>query len=269
MFIAFGTPFGGSASPAHYRHRAIVQASRLSDTFVSIEIDLAIVSKARNEIVEALPPNVDALWFVDSDILLPNNAGQLLDYLSDETPVVSGLYFSRKPPHLPQVYFHATSDPYSFSYLPVIQIPPRPFFADATGAGCLIVRTDVLRELADRHQEAAAKAKEWLNSCEAFKSEALGPTEEAAKHFLQMGLRLGAHFEFLQGVGEDFYFCNQLYRYLGIRPLVVPEVECGHEATVSITRAHFQASMGQGPVQYSAKLVSEQMGDLPRKGEVI
>lgn len=239
MFVTVCTPFGAVASPAHQRSLAIAQSNALSHTFMTAEIDLHIVSKARVDLLTVLPPQCDVAWFVDSDVLLPPNAATLLDYI-EENPVVSGLYFARQPPHFPQVYNRAAPGFTTFAYLPIITIPVEPTHYDAVGAGCLAIRTDVIKEMASAHEAWKERVKEWANE----------PTNEQlpseVRRAVELGLSLNAHFEFLNVVGEDFWFCEQLYHYLNIRPLLVPSVECGHETSVAIGRGHFVEQLKAG-----------------------
>jgi len=249
MFVVFATPFGKPATPDHYRGKSIVQAASLSHTFSYAEADLMIVSKARNSLVEVLPPDADVVWFVDADIILPQGAEVLLEYVQHPTsPVVSGLYFSRQAPHMPQVYNRAQPGPTNFAFLPVITIPDKPFHADAVGAGCLVMQMDVLRCMAEEHAKWQAQVKKWSKRWLAQRTRRGSDLRVtmAVQRALELGTSLTAHWEFLEVCGEDFYFCEQLRQYLDVRPLVVPSVECAHEITTHVTRDTFQRAIGGG-----------------------
>jgi len=254
MLVVFATPFGRPASPDHYRGKAVVQAASLSHTFTNAEADLMIVSKARNALIDVLPSEADVVWFVDADITLPVGAEVLLDYVQQPTsPVVSGLYFGRYPPHLPQVYNRAQPGPANFAFLPLVTIPDKPFYADAVGAGCLLVRMDVLRCLTEEHTKWQNTVRKWGRSL-MKRRDRRGSNRKvtlAVERALALGTALTPHWEFLEACGEDFYFCEQLRHYLGVRPLVVPSVECAHETVRQVTRADFQAALGgSGGLQY-------------------
>lgn len=247
MRVAYCTPYGGVHHPEHTRRKQIVQSHCLQHTFVSVEIDLYIVSKARNSIVSSIPPDVDVAWFVDSDILLPPNAGELLEWITKKR-VVSGLYFARQPPHLPQAYNRAGPGPANFAFLPVINIPPEPFKCDAVGAGCLLVQASVFRELEEYHQKWVTTVAEWTDRW--LESRQFDEETSAVERALKLGMSLGPHFEFLERVGEDFYFCEQLRYFLGMQPLVVPSVECQHVGYQYITRQMFEGAAATGGVQF-------------------
>lgn len=240
MKVAFCTPFGKPASPSHYRQKAIAQSKRLQDTFHLVEVEMMVVSKARNALLTAIPPDMDVAWFVDADIRLPDNAHTLLDLIEDH-PVVSGLYFSRWPPHYPVVYNRAGAGDTTFAYFPFVNLPDKPFYADGVGAGCLLVRTWVFRKIAEEYDKWQAEVQEWKES------HSMPPRVERA---FNLGLGLDPYFEFLESVGEDLYFCEQLRYFLNMRPLVDPRVACEHEQTVPITRAHFEQYMRQNELHY-------------------
>jgi len=243
MNVALCTPTGGWVRAPHYRAKAILQSLRPTDRFTHAEVDLLIVSKARNELVACLPEDCDVAWFVDSDVILPNNAGILLDYIQDY-PIVSGVYHARSAPFLPQVYNRAAPGLANFAFLPVVNMPEQPFLADAVGAGCLLVQVSALRELGQACADAKAEVSKWIEA----QGEEL-PLE--VQRAVERGNMLYPYFEFLESCGEDFYFCLQMAHYLGMRPYVVPEVDCAHETVSLITSEHYKAALASGAVNYS------------------
>lgn len=258
MRIALCTPHGALGSPEHYRRKAMVQSQLPGHSFTYVEIDMHIVSKARTMIVSAVPADVDVLWFIDSDILLPSNAGLLIRAL-DQHPVVSGLYFSRRYPHLPQVYNRVSPGLTSFIYLPWVNLPATPFYTDAVGAGCLIVRASVFHDLKDKHDAWRRTVERWTDRW--VKRRKPSVETQAILRALQLGTSLTPWFEFLDVVGEDFWFCEALRFYLGLRVLVVPEVTCEHEAVRPVTRADWEAALQQGPMQYVTTNVNKGRGE--------
>lgn len=243
MNVALCTPTGGWVRAPHYRAKAVLQAQRSSDRFTYAEVDLLIVSKARNELIHSLPEDCDVAWFVDSDVILPTNAGILLDYIQ-EYPIVSGLYHARSAPFLPQAYNRAAPGLANFAFLPVVDMPAQPFYADAVGAGCLLVQVPALRALEQAVASAKSEVAEWI----AAQGEEL-PLE--VQRAVERGNSLYPYFEFLESCGEDFYFCLQMAHYLGMRPFVIPEVDCAHETVSLITSQHYKAALASGAVNYS------------------
>jgi len=247
MKIALATPYG-----AHLEHpdvsmrMANMQSSLLQHQFVHTTIAMHIVSLARHKLVEmALEHDADVVWFVDSDVLLPPNASILVDHIEAGVPVVSGLYVQRHPPFIPQAYFVAATEVGIHNYMPMIDVPSEPTYVDAVGAGCLLVRTDVFRTLREHHEErrtALREARDRILSGKARLPIRLKGVTDAAVHD---ALALGPWFEFLAGVGEDFYFCEKL-RGIGIRPMLEPNVSCGHIGQQAFDISHFRHAANQG-----------------------
>jgi hypothetical protein len=215
----------------------IAQASMLQHSFMHAEIDMNVVSLARNNIVESLHSDIDVTFWVDSDVVIPPNSGELLNYLTDETPVVSGIYVSRRFPYFPQVYTKATvHKDGDHPYLPVLDIPDRPTLYDAVGAGFMMVKRWVFDKLAENSKRRDDNIKNWL-----AKYRGAQDTEQfiEVERALHLAMSLRPWFEFLGKVGEDFYFCERLAE-IGIRPLVVPTVWARHIGRMEFGQEHYE-----------------------------
>lgn len=128
--------------------------------YLPIHLDRGVVSISRNLIVaaalahwrreDAADPTRDAaddvLWFLDDDLLWQPDA--LTRLLAHRLPIVSGLYFLREEPHLP-VAGRQVSAPGELPRRTVNlrRIGPGLQEVDYTGAGCLLIRRDVLEAL--------------------------------------------------------------------------------------------------------------------------
>ena len=86
MLIAVATPYGAHLEhPEVMRRVEFLKSRMLNCKFVTAEISMHIVSLARTKLVEqCLVAGADAIFFVDSDVLIPENAYILFDHLSDE-----------------------------------------------------------------------------------------------------------------------------------------------------------------------------------------
>ena len=103
------------------------------------------ISKNRNEIAkQALTACAEWIWYVDDDQIFPPNT--LLKLLARNVSIVSGLYLQRKAPYVPHIYdreepngaVHAKClEPGESGLKRVL----------STGAGCLLIRTAVLKAL--------------------------------------------------------------------------------------------------------------------------
>lgn len=100
-----------------------------------------VVHQARNDIVKAAlkhTPKITHMFFIDDDITVPPDG--LLQLLSHDVPVVTGLCIQRGFPYLPCV-FHRGEDN---KLVHVTKFCEGLQEIDACGAACLLIRRDVL-----------------------------------------------------------------------------------------------------------------------------
>lgn len=225
--VAIGTPHGGDVSPLYYRHLLQMQSRFPQHRYLNVEVDMMIVGKARNMLVEtALSLGADFVWFIDNDILVPEDAGVLIDD-AIRLGVVSGLYFNRRPPYTPQVYSCATELEFAGKYWPVIDYPESGIVqVDAVGAGCLIVPAQVFRSMMEPWKQETALA-----------GQALAAGGFPGLQPLVSGL--SPWFEFMETKGEDLYFCERL-KALGVPVFVNYGIKCQHLTLVPITESQFK-----------------------------
>lgn len=176
----------------------------------------------RNKFVdEALEAGADYLMFMDMDQTFPGNTLPLLfEHISDEHPVVCGMYYLKRDPFTPVVgrYIDWTPDllakraeldaqgfvkddgtPEGKQLLMWRSITlfdkDAPFEVDVIGMGCVLVKAEVFRKL---------KRPYFRYSYDPVKGD---PT--------------------WQKLSEDMYWCAQL-KNAGIPILCDPRVQCGH-----------------------------------------
>ena len=103
------------------------------------------VPDSRNKIADqALGAGAEWIWFVDDDHIFPVDT--LTRLLAHNVSVVSGLYLQRCSPYKPQMYDREDTDGALF-HRPILQGDSGLKPVLATGAGCLLVRTAVLKQL--------------------------------------------------------------------------------------------------------------------------
>ena len=103
--------------------------------------------------MQALDAGATHVFFLDSDIIPPPDA--ILKLLAHNQPIISGLYCRRSPP----------------VGVPVMQRPPGQWITqypanqvidvDVVGAGCLLIRRDVLEKLPPQRPEAGKHWFDW------------------------------------------------------------------------------------------------------------
>ena len=240
--VAVAVPHGGAVHPQLYRSMFAMQNALVeTHQFTYCEVDMASVAKARNMMVDAcLAGGVDLIHFVDDDVLLPDNAHLLY---TDDADVVSGLYMTRQFPHTPQMYTQATSPEHAGKYYPVLEYPEGWVGeVDAVGAGCLLVRAEVFRKVLELWDARRRLCAEWLTGVKCY-------TDDTVKYFASLGMRLSPWFEFIDVLGEDFYFCERA-REAGFRVIVDTRVKCDHLAWVPIREEHFIEARSKGVIQW-------------------
>jgi len=156
-----------------------------------------LIDHARNSVCEvAINNDFTHVFFMDSDQTFPADA--LMHLLEHDKDVVSGIYpqrsFFMKP-----VMYRTNRKTKKMEH--IIEWPNKLFPIDACGAGCLLVKTEVLRKL----------KKPW---------------------FLITETNVGGY------VGEDFYFCKKV-KEAGFNIWCDPRVQCGHVDLVEFTIEDF------------------------------
>jgi len=191
--------------------------------FVHIEVDTMIVGKARNMIAEtAMPQDVELLWWIDNDVLIPPDSGVLIEQ-AKRLGVVTGLYFNRRPPYTPQVFDEATEPENKGKYWPIVELPEGGIHSiAAAGMGCMVMRKDILFQM-----------KESWDSILASIPVLPHPSVDSIVR------GLSPWFEFLNAKGEDLYFFERL-KDAGITAYANYDVECAHIGEVDIQKYDFQ-----------------------------
>ena len=135
-------------SRAHYNVLALKRPPH-----TSFQIDEQFdVSRSRNSIVKKmLEENFTHLFFLDSDMyFVPSQREALLNLLKHDLPVVSGLYYNRGPPHFPIMLFLSEDKPpkFKYQYCSEEDYPKNQLVkVDACGAGCLLIKREVLEKM--------------------------------------------------------------------------------------------------------------------------
>jgi hypothetical protein len=155
----------------------------------------------------ALESGFDWLFFLDSDVIAPPDA---FDKLSGHgRDIVSGLVIDRS---FRPLAMNLTPDPANprKALVTHVDVPPETGLVeiDATGAGCLLIRTEAFRQI----------ERPWFR----YGNDSLLDLSK-----LTEGDLLGAH-------GEDIYFSQKAKRS-GLHLFLDPGVRCAHEVDAAIT----------------------------------
>lgn len=144
--------------------------------------------------MRALEIGAKFLFFLDSDVIPPRDA--VLRLMSHNLPIVSGIYCRRSHPAGVPVMIRNGQWVTEYPQNSLIEV-------DLVGAGCLLVRRDVLEKMPPQRPEAG---KHWFD----WKVDAKGklPAGEC--------------------LSEDFTFCQWAKKILGVRTIVDTSVNCLH-----------------------------------------
>lgn len=167
-----------------------------------------VVHHARNEIVKNTLtrfPEATHLFFLDDDVCVPPDG--LMRLLSHDLPVVTGMYVQRALPMLP-VVFRRDSEGH---HVHLTRFCEGLQEVDGCGAGCLLIRADVLRKI-------EATGEPW--------------------------------FDFpASGISEDLAFCERVKR-LGYPIILDLDVKCTHLGIFEYTYELFSAQAANDGLKY-------------------
>jgi len=194
----------------------------------------------RNKFVdEALELGADYLMFMDMDMTFPSNMiNNLLELISDEHPVVTGMYYIKRPPfrpvmgryvdwdeelskkkdHLDKLGF-VKDDKQLLMWCPVTYFDDKPFEVDVIGMGCVLIKREVFEKLRKQPEE------EVKAHPRAYFKYSPDPRKEESQNC----------------ISEDMFFCARVKK-AGIKILCDPRVQCGHIMEMESNKDLYTAS---------------------------
>lgn len=160
---------------------------------------------ARNSLAQrAIDMGVSHIFYLDSDVIPQPDA--VMRLLAHNKPIVSGMYSRRSPPHGVPVMLKGGQWLYNFP-------KGQTFEVDLVGAGCLLIETDMLRQLPPIDPN---RGKHWFDWRVDMSS--LLPPGEA--------------------LSEDFSYCLHARKH-GFSVLVDTSVEARHVGLAQATHGNF------------------------------
>lgn len=178
--------------------RSLVTLAKMECCNVSFVVNSLIYS-ARNIIaMQAIQGDYDYVLWLDSDMVFEPDT--LVRLLQDEKDIVTGIYFRRVKPYSPVLYENLEIRQTECIFSGVEKYPAEMFEVAGAGLGCMLMRTDVLKDI------EATDGPVW---------------------FAPIG-----------NVGEDLAFCIRA-RKLGYKVFCDPSVKLGHVGHAIITEANY------------------------------
>lgn len=179
------------------------------DTCVVSFLIGSLIYDSRNKLAGyAVEMEADYILWLDSDMVFSPDTLERMLAVIEENPdidVLSGLYFRRGAPFTPVLFskLEVNADG-ALEWDDVHELPDEPFEVAGCGFGCVLMKTDLLLDLA---------AKEGG----------------------------GMWFTPIANAGEDCAFCIRARRE-GYKIYCDPSVECGHMGYAPITRQFYEAT---------------------------
>ncbi len=154
----------------------------------------------------ALQGGFDYLFFLDSDVVPPHDA--VLRLMSHNLPIVSGVYHRRSPPHGIPVMLKGGGW--------ITAYPPNTLMeVDLVGAGCLLMRRDLLEAMARKPLDA-----------------------KRGKTFFDWRVDMSHSLPNGEALSEDFAMNLHVRRELGVKIMVDTSIQCRH---VGLAEASYQS----------------------------
>lgn len=167
-----------------------------NETAIMFEVG-SLIYEARNKLAkQAIAMGADYTMWFDSDMIFKPDT--MVRLLAHDAPMVSGAYFRRSPPYHLVAFDECDVETRKWSDL---DLPTETVQCGGVGFGCVLVKTEVLFEVAARY-------KTW--------------------------------FEPVNGFGEDLSFCWRA-RQCGYDILLDPTVTCGHVGHIVVNEDFYKA----------------------------
>jgi len=156
--------------------------------------------------MKALECGADYLFFLDSDVVPPRDA--VLRLMAHDKPLISGMYCRRSPPHAVPVMIKNGTWFTAFRPGEVVEV-------DLVGAGCLLIRRDLLEKMPPQSPDRGRHWFDWRVDCAGIRPQG-------------------------DCLSEDFTFCKHVRERMGIPILVDTSVHCKHVGLAQSTLGRFE-----------------------------
>lgn len=161
----------------------------------------------------ALDSGFEWIFFLDSDVILPDNA--LNNLFSHNQPLINGMYKAKKPGgFFWAVWMRVDTPDKKEAFAPIATWKGRLISVDVVGTGCMLVHRSVFEKIREKYPNLPLFF--WAK-------------DRDSKMLDQMNLPD----PLMREVSEDFYFC-MLAKDCGFNVIVDTDVKCGHISTVKI-----------------------------------
>lgn len=182
--------------------QSLATLNKVGECYVSFIVG-SLIYDARNTLAkQALAVGADYILWFDSDMLIPADTMQkMIKHMEEGKDIVTGLYFRREPKYNPVLFKTLKEVDGKCVFENYDEYPSELFEVEGCGFGCVMMRTSILQEIANR---------------------------------------FGNWFEPMAGAGEDLAFCIRA-RKSGYRIFCDPSIKLGHYGNILITEDMYKA----------------------------
>jgi len=209
----------------------VMQPLNITLSWFTMKNDLS--ARLREQMTEqALERGVSYIFYWDDDVLIPHNAWyRMLNFMNrfPDIGIISGVYYTKVVPTEPIIYKDSGEGAYWGFNQSQDSIPEDIY---AAGAGCLMVRADVLRRM----------ERPWWND-----------ERSADEEGTWQGI-----------VGHDIRFCRNMRKETGYRVTVDGSIQCHH---FDIQNQRVYHAPKQMPSMKDAREISDGYVNLDEKTE--
>lgn len=186
---------------------SVVNLEKPDNTFLTV-VKNTLIYTARNIVAaNAIACGFDRVLWLDSDMTFPKDMiPRLADHIDAGVDIVTGLYFTRKPPIKPNIFdrfwWDTAEDGTLDAGATMFYRYPEDSVCEIQGAGmgCCLMTVDIIKRVADAY---------------------------------------GSPFTPLDGVGEDLSFCWRA-RQLGAKMICDTSIKCGHVGQAVYDEAYYK-----------------------------
>lgn len=200
--------------PAQFAHSlSLLTSYGIDGVEISVRFNLgSLIYSSRNQLAGlALADDADLIMWFDSDMVFnPDTLIRMLKDIDDGADFVTGVYYRRTEPFTPTLFKSLEIDGNNNAEFENYEdIPEAPFEVAGCGFGCVLMKTDLIR---------------------------------------QVYKKFGRLFSPIGEVGEDLSFCWRA-RQCGYTLMCDPSIDLGHVAHTMVTKSfylNYQKAKGNG-----------------------
>ena len=200
--------------PAQFANSlALLTSYGIEGVEISVQFNLgSLIYSSRNQLAGvAVSDDADLILWLDSDMVFnPDTLIRLLKDIDDGADFVTGVYYRRTAPFTPTLFKSLEIDEnFNAEFENYEDIPETPFEVAGCGFGCVLMKTDLIR---------------------------------------QVYKKFGRLFSPIGEVGEDLSFCWRA-RQCGYTLTCDPSIDLGHVAHTMVTKSfylNYQKAKGNG-----------------------